>query len=313
MKSEEFNRILHRVVSKSASKQESEIYETFYEELQKTDYTVDEKEREIIWFRIQKSMSLPKVKVVKWPAQLYRVAAALVLIATFGLVISKVLNNKSHFVEGEAFYAEEILELKLPDGSSVVLNEGSSLTYSDGFGLDNRNLSLEGEAFFNVERNEQLPFKIKSGELTTTVLGTSFNVMAYRGEVAKVTVVSGKVNVKNADRELVLTPNEQAIIVDGGLTKQKNVNASMFSSWKDGRLIIPDLPVDEAFNRIGRHFDVQVRFGHSTNNYKGCLLHGSFEATESMDAILEGLSFAYPGLQYEFTEGSILITSFSCD
>lgn len=313
MKPVEFNRILQRVANKSASKQESDIYEAFYEELQKTGYTVDAKEREVIWVRIQKSINKPKAKAVKWPTQLLKIAATLILIAVFGLVISKVLNNDSTLVKGDTFFAEDILELQLPDGSSVVLNEGSRLTYSDGFGHDHRNLSLEGEAFFDVERNEQLSFKIQSGEVTTTVLGTSFNVMAYRGEVAKITVVSGKVSVITTGRETVLMPNEQVTIGNGVITKRKSVNASIFASWRDGRLIIPDLSVEEAFRRIGRHFDVRVRFDHSTNNYQGCLLHGSFEANEPVGAILEGLSFAYPDLQYEFTNDQILITSFSCD
>lgn len=104
----------------------------------------------------------------------------------------------------------------LPDGTQVWLNACSRLTYSQGFGINDRNLKLEGEGYFEVSRNEQLPFIIHTQEVDVTVLGTQFNFKNYADDSeASVSLLSGKVKLSNHLRQeetLYLQPNEKVTL-----------------------------------------------------------------------------------------------------
>lgn len=104
----------------------------------------------------------------------------------------------------------------LPDGTQVWLNACSRLTYSQGFGINDRNLKLEGEGYFEVSHNEQLPFIIHTQEVDVTVLGTQFNFKNYADDSeASVSLLSGKVKLSNHLRQeetLYLQPNEKVTL-----------------------------------------------------------------------------------------------------
>src|SRR5690606_7892291 len=110
----------------------------------------------------------------------------------------------------------EKARLSLPDGTHILLNSDSRLWYNPDFGKDlERVVYLEGEAFFDVAKDTLHPFKIHSGDITTTVLGTSFNVQAFADEEITVSLVSGKVQIENQsalnDSQIYLKPGEQGV------------------------------------------------------------------------------------------------------
>ncbi|MCD6366768.1 MAG: FecR domain-containing protein [Bacteroidales bacterium] len=154
----------------------------------------------------------------------------------------------------------QISKVELPDGSTVWLNSGSEITYSNFFASDNRNIKLSGEAYFKVTRNEDLPFVVNCEELQVKVLGTQFNVAAYpKNEFVDVVLEKGSVELLNKRVESFsckLKPGERALFDknDRNLTVS-NVNTSKFTSWKEGIMNIYDQTLDELVKRLKTRYN----------------------------------------------------------
>lgn len=149
-------------------------------------------------------------------------------------------------------------QLVLTDGTKVWMNAASQLTISPNFNLNNRTISLSGEAFFEVKENKKLPFIIHGKNQDIKVLGTVFNVNTYEDEqYAKTTLVSGSLHVN----QLVLKPNEQAILNQKNLQIHKQeVDAMASTSWKDGVFDLDGLNFEECMRIIGRWYDLDVQY-----------------------------------------------------
>lgn len=151
-------------------------------------------------------------------------------------------------------------QLILEDGSQVWLNAGSKLTYNTGFGTDNRDLRLEGEAYFDVAENPDLPFTVEINGQQVEVLGTAFNISAYAEEpIVKTTLQRGSLAVANDDQKLVLKPNQQAIL-DKNAKKiaTRDVNASSIVAWKDGIFDFHGMDVEECMRVIARWYQLDI-------------------------------------------------------
>ena len=138
-------------------------------------------------------------------------------------------------------------KLYLPDGTLVWLNAGSRMCYSQGFGMEQRAVLLEGEGYFDVKRNDRLPFYVYTNELRLKVLGTKFNFRDYpKDDVVTVTLVEGKVSLTNLLRdvdELFLSPNERAILSKKtGEMKVESMVAANTMQWTNGYLFFDERP-----------------------------------------------------------------------
>ena len=136
-------------------------------------------------------------------------------------------------------------KLYLPDGTLVWLNAGSRMTYSQGFGVDNRKVELEGEGYFEVRRNEKLPFFVKTKDVQLQVLGTKFNFRDYpEDHEVVVSLLEGKVELNNLlkkEKGAFLAPDERAILNKAnGLMTVETVTASNASQWTDGYLFFDE-------------------------------------------------------------------------
>ncbi|MBP9873670.1 MAG: FecR domain-containing protein [Haliscomenobacter sp.] len=175
-------------------------------------------------------------------------------------------------------------EVALPDGSTVWLNENTTLTYARNF-LKRREVKLQGEAFFSVARLEKLPFTIFSKNLETTVLGTTFNVRAYPGEQqVEVSVSTGTVQVDLHATRKIKSPVQQSVTVGAGrsavflegkehieLVPVPTVNAS---AWKDEQLIFDSTPMPDLIAALERYFDIEIEVLNP--DLMNCTFHGSF-------------------------------------
>ncbi|MBD1426176.1 FecR family protein [Sphingobacterium arenae] len=151
-------------------------------------------------------------------------------------------------------------QLTLADGSQVWLNAGSKLTYDTGFGTDNRALRLEGEAYFDVAKNLDLPFTVEINGQHVEVLGTAFNISAYTEEpMVKTTLQRGALAVANNHQKLILKPNQQAIL-DKNEKKivTRDVNATSVVAWKDGIFDFHGMDVEECMRVIARWYQLDV-------------------------------------------------------
>ncbi|MEG1545022.1 MAG: FecR domain-containing protein, partial [Tannerellaceae bacterium] len=180
----------------------------------------------------------------------------------------------------------------LPDHSKVWVNAGSSLTYSNDFNGKTREVSLEGEAFFDVAKDSLRPFIVKSEKLDVKVLGTRFNVKAYREEaLVEIGLVSGKVNVHLNDHpigsgEVNLRPDRML-----SFNKEtKNVKVTEFNgadafAWTEGRLKFTEQPFERIAKDLERKYNVTIRI--ESNLLKRQVYTGSFSASYSLSEILQ--------------------------
>lgn len=183
-------------------------------------------------------------------------------------------------------------ELTLPDGSVVLLNQLSELTFHEND--SERFVTLQGEAFFDVKRQEGKPFVIQSGDARISVLGTSFNVRAYAGEArVEVTVSTGKVRVESAP-----APEQKAVLEAGQAAVFQNdtyaidlveTGAANADAWKTRRLRFDETTLTEVAGALERYFGVPVRFDDPALGR--CRFSGDYE-DPNLEDIARTLAFA---------------------
>lgn len=147
--------------------------------------------------------------------------------------------------------------LSLPDGSQVSLNAGSKISWNDRKFADNRQVKIEGEVYFNVQKGS--PFSIKTKNGTVRILGTQLNVFSRNNEFW-VSCITGKVAVMALDTEIILNPGEKAELTPQGLEKTSLPDISQTASWKEGLFYFDDKPLVSIFAEIERQFNVSVQY-----------------------------------------------------
>ncbi|MGM9762864.1 MAG: FecR family protein [Candidatus Cryptobacteroides sp.] len=145
---------------------------------------------------------------------------------------------------------------RLPDGTTVWLNANSSLTYNPAMGGRTRNVSLQGEAYFDVKADEEHPFNVNTAYMTVTATGTEFNVNAYDAS-ASITLVKGRVNVGICNQSLKLSPNEHLSMTDGKAVISRQVDTEKYCCWRNGILIFEDEPLLAICKRLQQIYDVE--------------------------------------------------------
>lgn len=176
-----------------------------------------------------------------------------------------------------------------PDGSTALLNEGSELAYNqEDFGNGGREVTLSGEAFFDVRHNPASPFIVHTGPIQTTVLGTAFNVATSAGtKQVRITVTRGKVKVGDQTRTYdVITPDEQLIVntSTNNYTKEY-VDAKLVAGWKDQFVILDNVTMREAMAVLAERFHVKLTL--SNPGLEKCHVSASFFNGENLEHILK--------------------------
>lgn len=153
-------------------------------------------------------------------------------------------------------------QLVLSDGSKVCLNSASSLSFPTRFTGKTREVTITGEAYFEVAKNPQMPFRVKSDNTTVEVLGTHFNIMAYNDEAEmKTTLLEGSVKITNGTASGMLKPGQQAVLNKAGRLKVLNdVDVDDEIAWKDGIFQFRDAGIDAIMRQAARWYDVEVAY-----------------------------------------------------
>lgn len=150
----------------------------------------------------------------------------------------------------------------LPDSSVIYLGPASSVRYPEKFGAVNREIALQGDAYFEVKPDQRHPFTVQTGEISTRVLGTSFKIDAFR-DIA-VSVTTGKVQVVKKDSELAqLTPGQQVIWnreTGRAVTTQADIDE--IKEWKNGRVTFVNTTLEDIAETLERWYDVDIRFSN---------------------------------------------------
>ncbi len=215
----------------------------------------------------------------------FRIAASIIVIASltfFGLYFTKYSGSQKYLAENEM----QIIEL--PDGTIVTLNYLSKLKYAKTFGEQNREVTLEGEAYFEVAKDPTKPFIINTENSVIEVIGTSFNVNAYKSNAdVEVVVNTGIVALsskKIPDEKIILKQGEKGELVKQTqkLNLQKNEDVN-FLSWKTKKLIFENTPLNNVIKSLEKvyHKDFSIQ----SEKIKDCLLTTTFD-NQNLESIM---------------------------
>lgn len=202
----------------------------------------------------------------------------------------------------------------LADGTKVRLNSQSTLVFPEKFTGNEREVELIGEAFFEVTKNPNKPFRVKTKKLTTEVLGTSFNVKVFDQQEASVTVATGKVKVKAVEHEgdlsdngVVLLPKQQVVLDPySSYLKKTNVQLDKIISWKDDIILFDHISFEEAAGILERWYNVTISFDKP--DIKKCTILRSSYKNESLENVLKSLKFIQ-GIDYRFVNSKEVVIS----
>lgn len=180
----------------------------------------------------------------------------------------------------------------LPDGSKVWLNAGSSISFPASFNSQQRLVKLTGQAYFDVKK-DKIPFCVETVKFNIKVLGTAFDVLAYQGEEALVTLERGKVSLETSSGNgAILIPGEQAVIeIKSGQIEQRKVETSKFVAWKDNRLIFTDESFESVCLKLHRWFNVEINI--DDESIKKIPVNGMIEY-ESISEVMQLLEICAP-------------------
>lgn len=260
---------------------------------------------------IRKNETLKRQKPLQKFIRIYmKVAAILILplLVAGGLVYSYLGNHSKTTTDRQVistiftpFGAR--VSFNLPDGTTGMLNSGSHLSYSLPFN-NNREVSLDGEAWFEVSRDGNHPFEISTGNSTIKVLGTSFNVSAYPAEsYVEVVLQKGKVEFQDneGDEKVTILPSERLVFHNGNISKSVTDPAT-YNAWTEGKLVFRSDPMAEVARRIERWYNVKIILADSE------LEKYSFRATfqdDTLEEVLRFLSMTSP-IRYRITPRRLL-------
>lgn len=293
MKTDKFKRILERYSRNEATREEIVFVERYFdvkaEKASATNYNMEEVQDKVYRqieasFQKDPATSLFKIVSHKW-------AIAASILVVFGAFFFSLMNFSPKQLQVSTAYGEK-KEVRLPDGTMVILNSGSSLEYPEEFEEDTREITLVGEAFFDVHRDTLKPFVITTGELKTKVLGTSFNINAFQeSDSTKVSVVEGKVMVYDSTQKVkeILLPNQQLQYntKDGGY-RTSEYDSYIDKAWSSNVIYFNNTTLVEAAKMLERWYDVTIEI----KNVKlaGKLATGKYNNPKLNEA-LESLSF----------------------
>ena len=173
-----------------------------------------------------------------------------------GVESESVVYNKLEIPRGGEFC------LTLSDGTRVWLNSETSIQYPVVFGTKERRVFIQGEAYFEVAKDAKKPFTVQFMSSSVTVLGTSFNIRAYPEEKqSQTTLAEGSVRIYSPGSSMLLKPGEQAEVkaLSGEMVK-KEVEVKTFTSWKDGRFVFEQEPLENIMRTLERWYDIRVIF-----------------------------------------------------
>ena len=173
-----------------------------------------------------------------------------------GVESESVVYNKLEIPRGGEFC------LTLSDGTRVWLNSETSIQYPVAFGAKERRVFVQGEAYFEVAKDAKKPFTVQFMSSSVTVLGTSFNIRAYPEEKrSQTTLAEGSVGIYSPGSSMLLKPGEQAEVsaLSGEMVKQE-VEVKNFTSWKDGRFVFEQQPLEDIMRTLERWYDIRVIF-----------------------------------------------------
>lgn len=318
-----------------------DIWETAkYESITKNIHTDDEWDK-FIGKAIKEETVNYKRKLVTMQVVKKVLQIAAIIIITFGVgfFTRNLIPQKQEYTTLNVPYGAKT-QLELADGSKIWVNSGSKLTYPTKLSEKEVNIFLEGEAYFDIVKDKGRKLNVKTSTISIQVLGTAFNVKAYKDEdIVEATLVRGAISIlgkvgnKSIEQAVLLKPNQQATLVKGkqnihvsevkdeaskiipnkvkkkiesvqpSLTINEKVDVVDFTSWKDNKLVFKSERFEDLAVKIERWYNIKVIW--EDEELKNTLYTGVFEK-ETIEQALQALSLSSP-FKYQINKNEISI------
>jgi len=249
-----------------------------------------------------------KVRRLSPPGIWLRIAATVLILVVAGAALYNYLKADHTVFET----AENKTTISLPDGSEVILNGYTTLSFDPDFGKENRTIFLEGEAFFNVQHDANKPFIILTDNTKVQVLGTSFNVIAY-DSVSEVEVIveTGKVSMQTRDgrenvdlaagQKGIYSKTKQALIT----TVNDDVN---YRAWSTRHIVFAETDLRSVIETLRRTYHADIRL--PANVPETCILTVTFD-NQSLESVLKVLERTL-NIRYTIQGNKVHITEAGC-
>lgn len=255
--------------------------------------------------RLQSAISSQRPRVIGLPW--LRIAAALFILVTAIALTYYFIRpeNKSFLTITNP--SGKIQMVTLPDSSRVWLNASSTLSYNRAFNK-NRELKLDGEAFFDVTPDPSHPFSVDAGGIETLVLGTSFNIKAYKDDKStKVSVITGKVKITDESSQLAVLNPLQELQFDrtSRLSNVSMPDTNNVLAWQKGELRFSGQTLADIASTLERWYDVSINF--SNPGMANCRYYMSFNNTISLDKLLAAMA-EITEMKYQVDEKNKIIS-----
>lgn len=244
---------------------------------------------------------------IRWTT---RIAAAIIVGVCGYFMTTDYLYNKDAQLQTITVPAGQRAQITLADGTHVWLNSKSKLTYASNFGRRERNVKLDGEAYFEVAKNKQIPFYVNTEMHNVKVVGTCFNVCAYSGSKEfETTLVEGIVDIYTAQNEQVVTrlKKEEFFANYDGKYKKTILPSYEYLRWKEGLYCFDDVPFGGILDKLEKYYNVKITVT-SPRLLDHTGLTGKFREQDGIEHILRTISKDHP-FKYRINEAkdSIII------
>lgn len=306
MQKDDFIQLAKKYTQNKCSWGEQRTVEEFFKKLHDNGevipYTFTEEKRDLLLKKISSKIGKPKKRLLNLYSTALKIASIVLILLGILFLGNGLLQNENIAVVAAK---GEKKTIHLPDGSLVFLNSNSSISYSKNF-KNNRELQLIGEAYFEVVKNPEKPFLVKTDKITTRVLGTSFNIEAYKNSRIKVSVNTGKVEVdiKEIIEKIFLTKNQQLSFMTGSQAVLLTDNSEDFNAWTRNTIVLNNTSLGDAAKIIENWYDIKINF--SSKKLKEMTISGKFK-NEKLSNVLKSIAIVKE-LEIDFlTKNQILI------
>lgn len=268
-----------------------------------------------IWDKIEKNIDVLAVIPIKkrrgwkWAS----VAASLLILVVAGLLYMQIRQDKADIYSETITSENQNIFAVLDDGTQVWLNKNSTLNYNAGFGVEERNIRLKGEAFFDVAHNPDIPLTVTADKVDVVVKGTAFNVNSYQTNEVEVALLRGLVAVKTEKRkEVLLFPSQKLRIKNGvnisldSLQIIKGTPTDTIAAetrWMDDLLVFKKQKLEDLVKLMESLYKTTIVIENPTLRQQQ--FTGSIK-NESLYEILDALKQSYP-FSYEKRNNTVII------
>lgn len=255
-----------------------------------------------IWSRIEAKIREEKIYTI--PSFLKYAAAAAVILMISVSVWFSISSKQEHFIAGNG-----PMEIWLADSSRVVLKEGAELKISKTYLEEKRTVFLEGDAFFEVKRNEQKPFLVQTESHFVNVLGTSFLVQTTQPEEATVSVFSGKVEFGIPAGQSSILTKDMSLTILGDQFVEKGKSANDLAWWT-GELKYDNAPLSQFFADMAYNFGIEVKA--SATYLLGCGLTAKFEGL-TPNEMVQAVAMTFGSELQQSSKSSMVMQGGNCE